>query len=61
MKRRGSLSTTATRIGGFLVGEGFMVSPEHLEHNPSGRSYKVMLLILPAIRVIVANDEPWQK
>jgi hypothetical protein len=38
-----------------------MVSPEYLEHNPSERSYKVMVLILPAIRVIVANDDPWQK
>jgi hypothetical protein len=43
-------------IGGFLAGEGFMVSPKSLEHNPSARSYKVMVLILLAQLFIVAAD-----
>jgi hypothetical protein len=43
-------------IGGFLAGDGFMVPPKYLEHTPSGRSYKVMVLVLPAQLFIFAAD-----
>jgi len=53
MKRRGSLSTTAMRIGGFLAGKDFMLPPASLEHNLFVCRFKVMVLILPGLRFIV--------